>query len=119
MKISQIGILTAAVAWLLLSMADAWADDIEKQYEKKEQKLKEKQTFEEIVADTFNFEEYAEWTAIRQRFQAQENKEKERQLACVANGKHPKQCVDPDWCLYPSNEKKDECVKYNIKKGLF
>ena len=104
---------------LLLLSTIALADDIEKQYEKKEQKLKEKQTFEEIVADTFNFEEYAEWTAIRQKFEAKANQEKEQQLSCVAKGKHPKQCVDPDWCLYPSNEKKDECVKYNIKKGLF
>ena len=119
MKISQIGILTAAVAWLLLSMADAWADDIEKQYADKEKELKEKQTFEEIVADTLSFEEYAEWTANRQKFQAKENQEKEQQLACVEKGGHPKQCVDPHWCLYPSNERKDECVKYNIKKGLF
>ena len=104
---------------LLLLSTIALADDIEKQYEKKERKLKEKQTFEEIVADTFTFEEYAEWTAIRQKFEAKENQEKEQQLACVAKGKHPKQCVDPDWCLYLSNEKKDECVKYNIKKGLF
>jgi hypothetical protein len=119
MKISQIGILTAAVAWLLLSMADTWADDIEKQYADKEKELKEKQTFEEIVADTLSFEEYAGWTANRQRFQAQENKEKERQLACVEKGGHPKQCVDPHWCLYPSNEKKSECVKYYVKLGLF
>ena len=119
MKISQIGILTAAVAWLLLSMADAWADDIEKQYADKEKELKEKQTFEEIVADTLSFEEYAEWTANRQKFQAKENQEKEQQLACVAKGKHPKQCVDPHWCLYPSNEKKPECVKYYVKLGLF
>jgi hypothetical protein len=119
MKISQIGILTAAVAWLLLSMADAWADDIEKQYADKEKELKEKQTVEEIVADTLSFEEYAEWTAIKQRFQARETKENERQLACVEKGEHPKQCVDPNWCLYPSNENKSECVKYNIKHGLF
>lgn len=104
---------------LLLLSTIAIADDLEKQYEKKEQKLKEKQTFEEIVADTLTFEEYAEWTAIRQKFEAKANQEKEQQLSCVAKGKHPKQCVDPDWCLYPSNEKKDECFKYNIKKGLF
>jgi len=104
---------------LLLLSTIALADDIEKQYEKKEQKLKEKQTFEEIVADTFNFEEYAEWTAIRQKFEAKANNERERQLACVEKGGHPKQCVDPHWCLYPTNEKKAECVKYNIKRGLF
>ena len=104
---------------LLLVSTVAFADTIEKGYEKKEQEIKEKQTFEEIVADTLSFEEFAELTAIRQKFEAKENQEKEQQLACVARGKHPKQCVDPDWCLYPSNEKKDECVKYNIKKGLF
>jgi flagellar motility protein MotE (MotC chaperone) len=119
MKIAQLGILIAAVAWLLLSMADAWADDIDKQYEKKDAELKERQTFEEIVADTLTFEEYAEWTANRQKFQALENKEKERQLACVEKGGHPKQCVDPHWCLYPTNEKNTECVKYYVKRGIF
>lgn len=104
---------------LLLISTLAFADEIEEQYADKEKELKEKQTFEEIVADTLTFEEFAEWTANRQKFQAKENKEKEQQLACVAKGKNPKQCVDPDWCLYPSNEKKDECVKYNIKKGIF
>ena len=104
---------------LLLISTLTFADEIEEQYADKEKELKEKQTFEEIVADTFTFEEFAEWTANRQKFQAKENKEKEQQLACVAKGKNPKQCVDPDWCLYPSNEKKDECVKYNIKKGIF
>ena len=104
---------------LLLISTLAFADEIEEQYADKEKELKEKQTFEEIVADTFTFEEFAEWTANRQKFQAWENKENERQLACVEKGGHPKQCVDPDWCLYPSNEKKDECVKYNIKKGIF
>ena len=104
---------------LLLVSTLALADELEKHYSDKEKELKEKQTFEEIVADTLTFEEFAEWTANRQKFQAKENKEKERQLACVEKGGHPKQCVDPDWCLYPSNEKKTECVKYNIKRGLF
>jgi len=104
---------------LLLVSTVAFADTIEKGYERKEQEIKEKQTFEEIVADTLSFEEFAELIALKQRFQARETKENERQLACVEKGGHPKQCVDPHWCLYPSNEKKDECVKYNIKKGLF
>ena len=77
------------------------------------------QTFEEIVADTLSFEEFAEWTTIKQKFEAKANKEKEQQLACVAKGKHAKTCVDPHWCLYPDNEKKAECVKYNVKRGLF
>ena len=103
---------------LLLLSTIALADDLEKQYEKKEQKLKEKQTFEESVADTFTFEEYAEWTAIRQKFEAKENQEKEQQLACVADGKHPKQCVDPDWCLYPNNLETKECRSYRRKYKL-
>jgi len=118
MKIARLGLLIAAILWLILSMVSiVWADELEKKYEK--DSLKEKKTFEEIVADTLTFEEYAEWTAIRQKFESKANKENEQQLACVANSNHPKQCVDPHWCLYPSNEKKDECVKYNIKKGLF
>jgi len=121
MKIARLGLLIAAILWLILSMVSiVWADELEKEYAKKEQEqLEKKQTFEEIVADTLTFEEYAEWTAIRQKFESKANKENEQQLACVANSNHPKQCVDPHWCLYPSNEKKDECVKYNIKKGLF
>lgn len=75
--------------------------------------------FEQIVAETLTFEEFAELTKIRQKFEARENNEKDRQLACVAMGGHPKQCVDPHWCLYPSNEKKSECVKYYVKLGLF
>ena len=113
-------LLIVAVAWLILTMVSiVWADNIEKTYEKKEQEIKEKQTFEEIVANTLSFEEFAEWTAIKQKFQAQQTKENERQLSCVEKGGHVKQCVDPHWCLYPTNEKKDECVKYNIKHGLF
>lgn len=121
MKKVNIGLLIAAILWLILSMVSiVWADELEEEYAKKEQEqLEKKQTFEEIVADTFDFEEYAEWTSIRQKFQAKENAENDRQLSCVEKGEYPKQCVDPDWCLYPTNEKKDECVKYNIKKGLF
>ena len=104
------------VVLLLLSL-NSWADELEKHYD--DEATKPKQTFEEVVADTFDFEEYAEWTAIRQKFEAKANKEREQQLACVAKGKNPKQCVDPHWCLYPTNEKKAECVKYNIKLGLF
>lgn len=111
-------LLIVAVAWLILTMVSiVWADELDEHYE--DEATKSKQTFEEIVADTFDFEEYAEWTAVRQKFQAKENKEKEQQLACVAKGDHVKSCIDPHWCLYPTNEKKDECVKYNIKQGLF
>ena len=121
MRKVNIGLLIAAILWLILSMVSiVWADELEEEYAKKEQEqLEKKQTFEEIVADTLTFDEFAEWTATRQRFQAQTTKENERQLACVEKGEHVKQCVDPNWCLYPSNENKSECVKYNIKHGLF
>jgi len=110
-------LLIVAVAWLLLTMMSiVLADELEEHYE--DQATKPKQTFEEIVADTFDFEEYAEWTAVRQKFEAKANKEKEQQLACVAKGKKAKTCVDPDWCLYPSNFNKDECVWYKIKHGF-
>ena len=95
---------------------DARADELQEHYE--DEAAKPRQSFEEIVADTFTFEEYAEWTSIRQRFEARANKENERQLACVEKGGHPKQCVDPHWCLYPSNERKDECILYNLKMGF-
>jgi hypothetical protein len=110
-------LLIVAVAWLLLTMMSiVWADELEKHYE--DQSTKSKQTFEEIIADTFDFEEYAEWTAVRQKFEAKANKEREQQLACVAKGKKAKTCVDPNWCLYPSNFNKDECVWYKIKHGF-
>jgi len=110
-------LLIVAVAWLLLTMMSiVLADELEEHYE--DQATKPKQTFEEIVADTFDFEEYAEWTAVRQKFEAKANKEKEQQLACVAKGKKAKTCVDPNWCLYPSNFNKDECVWYKIKHGF-
>lgn len=86
------------VVLLLLSL-NSWAD----------------QTFEEIVADTLTFEEFAEWTATKQKFEARANKEREQQLACVAKGKKAKTCVDPHWCLYPDNLSKDECAWYRIK----
>lgn len=117
MKVAKIGLLIVAIGWLILSMITiVWADELEKHYD--DEATKPKQTFEEIVADTFDFEEYAEWTAIRQKFESKENKEKEQQLACVAKGKKAKTCVDPDWCLYPSNFDKDECVWYKIKHGF-
>jgi len=80
-------------------------------------KQSEQTPFEQIVADTFTFEEFAEWTAIRQKFQAKQTKENERQLSCVEQGGHPKQCVDPNWCLYPTNFDLDQCVWYKIKHG--
>lgn len=117
MRKVNIGLLIAAILWLILSMVSiVWADELEKKYEK--DSLKEKKTFEEIVADTFNFEEYAEWTAVRQKFEAKANNEKEQQLACVAKGKKAKTCVDPHWCLYPDKLDKDECVWYRIKYSL-
>jgi hypothetical protein len=117
MKRAKIGLLIVAIGWLILSMITiVWADELEKHYENEE--TNPKQTFEGIVADTFDFEEYAEWTAIRQKFEAKANKEKEQQLACIGKGGHPKQCVDPHWCLYPSNERKDECILYNLKTGF-
>lgn len=117
MKIVRLGLLIALVGWLLIIMMSiVWADELEEHYA--DEQHKEKQTFEEIVADTFDFEEYAEWTAVRQKFEAKANKEKEQQVACVAKGKKAKTCVDPHWCLYPSNFDKDECVWYRIKYNL-
>ena len=117
MKRAKIGLLIVAIGWLILSMITiVWADELEKKYEK--DGLNEKKTFEQIVAETLTFEEFAELTRIKQKFEARENNEKERQLACVVKGRHPKQCVDPHWCLYPSNEKKDQCILYNLKTGF-
>jgi len=110
-------LLIVTVAWLILSMVSiAWG--IEKVVKDLVDQT-DRTPLEQVVAETLTFEEFAEWTAIRQKFEARENNEKEKQMQCVAKGGHPKQCVDPHWCLYPSNEKKDECVKYNIKQGLF
>ena len=110
-------LLIIAVAWLILSMVSiAWG--IEKVVKGLVDQT-DRTPLEQVVAETLTFEEFAEWTAIRQKFEARENNEKEKQMQCVTKGGHPKQCVDPHWCLYPSNEKKDECVKYNIKQGLF
>lgn len=117
MKVAKLGLLIALVGWLIVLMISiVWADELEEHYE--DEATKPKQTFEEVVADTFDFEEYAEWTAIRQKFEAKENQKREQQIQCVANSKNPKQCVDPHWCLYPSNETKDECVLYNLKIGF-
>lgn len=116
MKIVRLGLLIAAVGWLiLLMMSIAWGieDTVKKLVQQGEQT-----PLEQVVADTFTFEEFAEWTVIRQKFEARENKEREQQLACVAKGKNPKICVDPNWCLYPANFDKDECVWYKIKHGF-
>ena len=110
-------LLIVTVAWLILSMVSiAWG--IEKVVKDLVDQT-DRTPLEQVVAETLTFEEFAEWTAIRQKFEARENNEKERQMQCVAKDGHPKQCVDPHWCLYPSNERKDECVKYNVKQGLF
>ena len=117
MKRSKIALLIVAIVWLILSMISiAWAieDTVKKLVDQRDQT-----PFEQIVSETLTFEEFAELTKIRQKFEARENNEKDRQLTCVAKGGHPKQCIDPHWCLYPSNENKAECVKYNIKHGLF
>ena len=74
---------------------------------------------EQVVSDTLTFEEFAEWTAIRQRFEARANNEKERQIQCVIKGTNSKTCIDPHWCLYPDNLNKDECVWYRIKYDLY
>jgi len=73
------------------------------------------QTLEQIVADTLSFEDYAEWTAIRQSFQAKETQTKEQFLSCIEKGTNKKTCVDPHWCLYPNKLNNDECVWYRIK----
>jgi hypothetical protein len=104
---------------LLLIPSFLFADQLEKQYAKKEKQLKEKKlTFEEQVAETLTFEEYAEWLALRQKFEARENNEKEQQLACITNGTNPKTCVDPHWCLYPTKLNTDQCVWYKIKYDI-
>ena len=110
-------LLIVAIAWLILSMISiAWGieDTVKKLVQQSEQT-----PLEQVVSDTFTIGEFAEWTAIKQKFEARENNDKDRQLACVAKGGYPQICVDPHWCLYPTNENKSECVKYNIKHGLF
>lgn len=74
--------------------------------------------FNQIVADTFTIEEYAEWLKVQQDFQAKETIQKEKQLSCVSQGKNAKTCVDEHWCLYPNNLNKDECVWYKIKYNI-
>lgn len=69
----------------------------------------EEQTFEQIVADTLTIEEFAEWTVIRQKFQAKESYQKEQFIACIESGKDKRLCVDPHYCLYPKHEKADIC----------
>ena len=69
----------------------------------------EEQTIEQIVADTLSFEEYAEWTAIRQKFQARDTQEKEALLSCIESGIDAKFCKDPHYCLYPKHEKEEIC----------
>jgi len=79
---------------------------------------KSEQTFNEIVTDTLTFQEYTEWLKVQQKFQAKETKEKEQFLSCIEKGTNKKTCVDPHWCLYPSEFSKDECVWYRIKYGF-
>ena len=116
MKKVNIGLLIAAILWLILSMISiAWGieDTVKKLVDQRDQT-----PLEQIVAETLTFEEYAEWLKIRQKFEAKANKEKEQQLACVANGTNPKTCVDPHWCLYPDKIDTKECVWYRVKYKL-
>lgn len=65
--------------------------------------------FNQIVADTFTIEEYAEWLKVKQSFQARETKEKERFISCIESGTDKRLCTDSHFCLYPDNEKADIC----------
>ena len=69
----------------------------------------EEQTLEQIVADTLTFEEFAEWTAVRQKFQSKETQEKEAFLSCIESGTDKRLCTDPHFCFYPNHEKEDIC----------
>lgn len=116
MKRSKIVLLIIAVIWLIFSMISiAWSieDTVKKLVDQRDQT-----PHEQIVAETLTFEEFAELTKIKQKFEAKANKEKEQQLVCVANGTNPKTCVDPHWCLYPDKIDTKECVWYRVKYKL-
>ena len=81
-------------------------------------KINEQKQFNQLVAETFTIEEYAEWLKVQQSFQAKETREKEQFLSCIEKGTNKKTCVDPHWCLYPNQLNKDECVWYKIKYDL-
>lgn len=69
----------------------------------------QEQSFEQIIADTFTFEEFAEWTAIRQKFQSKATQEKEQFISCIESGTDKRFCKDPHFCLHPAYEKADIC----------
>lgn len=62
-------------------------------------------------------EEYTEQqiNAVKEKFELEKNFERDRQLACVANGTNPKTCMDPHWCLYPNKLDTIECTWYRVK----
>ena len=69
----------------------------------------EQQTFNEIVADTLTFDEYAEWLSINQKFEAKETRQKEQFTSCMESGKDSRFCKDPHYCLYPKHENEQIC----------
>ena len=81
-------------------------------------KIQYQKKYNQLIADTLTFEEYAEWLSVQQKFQAKETQQKDEFLSCIEKGTNKKTCVDPHWCLYPSNLETDECVWYKIKYNL-
>jgi len=113
MKKVNIGLLIAAILWLILSMVDAWAIDVIPG-------VINKPTMEETIETSgWTEAEKSQYWETKKRLDARIAKENDEKLSCVAKGGNPQICVDPHWCLYPSNENKSECVKYNIKHGFF
>lgn len=109
-------LLIVAIAWLILSMISiAWGieDTVKKIVDQRDTT-----SFEQIVAETLTFEEFAELTKIKQKFEAKENKVREEQMQCVAKGGNAKTCVDPHWCLYPDKIDTTECTWYRVKNKL-
>ena len=81
-------------------------------------KLNEQKEFNKIVADTFTFDEYANWLLVQQKFEAKESLQNKQIKSCIKSGTDKRTCADPHWCLYPSNLETDECVWYKIKYNL-
>jgi len=71
--------------------------------------------FNQIIADTFTIEEYAEWLKVKQSFQARETQEKERFISCIESGTDKRLCSDSYFCLHPDNEKADICYNSDTK----
>lgn len=72
-------------------------------------KLNKQKEFNQIVAETFTIEEYAEWLKVQQKFQAKESQYKEQFISCIESGKDKRLCKDPYYCLYPNNENENIC----------